>query len=306
MTEYTDEQKVTLNQLEDFIRTQPSQKQASRIIGVSDTVISKLRRGTYEGDVEEQFKKISDYLGVKEELKNTYSPLKYVSTSISEQIYDIIRVCHTKGGLSIVSGDAGIGKTKAINKYASDHPTNSFVITMNPCMTGVKTLLSIIADAIGSEHPYSIPKLYSAIQNRLSDGMILIFDEAQHMTLKDIEVLRSFSDYFDNIGQTLGICFVGNPETIYRMGVKKAEFAQIANRAKQMKIYSTSDIKRSDIEKLFPVLAGHEKEIDYLYSIAQTRQSIRGMVNLFSNAWDNENITFEGLTAMAEFMEMGK
>ena len=255
MTEYTDEQKVTLNQLEDFIKTQPSQKQASRIIGVSDTVISKLRRGTYEGDVEEQFKKISDYLGVKEELKSTYSPLKYVSTSISEQIYDIIRVCHTKGGLSIVSGDAGIGKTKAINKYASDHPTNSFVITMNPCMTGVKTLLSIIADAIGNEHPYSIPKLYSAIQNRLSDGMILIFDEAQHMTLKDIEVLRSFSDYFDNIGQTLGICFVGNPETIYRMGVKKAEFAQIANRAKQMKIYSTSDIKRSDIEN----------SINYLY-----------------------------------------
>lgn len=126
------------------------------------------------------------------------------------------------------------------------------------------------------------------------------------MTLKDIEVLRSFSDYFDNIGQTLGICFVGNPETIYRMGVKKAEFAQIANRAKQMKIYSTSDIKRSDIEKLFPVLAGHKKEIDYLYSIDQTRQSIRGMVNLFSNAWDNENITFEGLTAMTEFMETEK
>lgn len=159
MTNYTDEQKVILNQLEDFIRTQPSQKQASRIMGMSDTVISKLRRGTYEGDVEEQMKKISDYLGVKEELKSTYSPLKYVNTFISEQIYDIIRLCHTKGGLSIVSGDAGIGKTKAIKKYVSDHPTNSFVITMNPCLTGVKTLLSIIADEIGSEHPYSTPKL---------------------------------------------------------------------------------------------------------------------------------------------------
>lgn len=304
MTNYTDEQKVILNQLEDFIRTQPSQKQASRIMGMSDTVISKLRRGTYEGDVEEQMKKISDYLGVKEELKSTYSPLKYVNTFISEQIYDIIRLCHTKGGLSIVSGDAGIGKTEAIKKYVSDHPTNSFVITMNPCLTGVKTLLSIIADEIGSEHPYSTPKLYTAIRNRLSDGMVLIFDEAQHMTLKNIEILRSFSDYFDNMNQTLGICFVGNPETIYRMGVKKAEFAQIANRAKQMKIYSTSDIQRSDIEKLFPVLSGHEKEIDYLYSVSQTRQSIRGMVNLFSNAWDNENITCEGLVAMAKFMEM--
>lgn len=304
MTNYTEEQKVILNKLEDFIKSQPSQKQACRILRMSDTVVSKLRKGTYDGNVEEQMQKLADYFGVKAELQNTYSPITYANTFISEQIYDIIRVCHTKGGLSIVSGDAGIGKTKAIHKYVADHPTNAFVITMNPCLTGVKTLLSVIADAVDSEHPYSIPKLYTAIQNKLSDGMILIFDEAQHMTLKDIEILRSFSDDFDNRGQTLGIVFIGNPETIYRMGVKKAEFAQIANRAKQMKIYSTAEIQRSDIEKLFPVLLGHEKEIDYLYSVAQTRQGIRGTVNLFSNAWDNENITYEGLVAMAKFMEI--
>lgn len=304
MTNYTDEQKIVLNRLEDFIKSQPSQKQACRLLGVSDTVVSKLRKGTYEGNIEEQMQKIADYLGVKAELQNTYSPVKYANTYISEQIYDIIKVCHTKGGLSIVSGDAGIGKTKAIHKYVADHPTNAFVITMNPCLTGVKTLLSILADAIGSEHPYSIPKLYAAIQNKLSDGMVLIFDEAQHMTLKNIEILRSFSDDFDNRGETLGIVFVGNPETIYRMGVKKAEFAQIANRAKQMKIYSTSEIQRSDIEKLFPILSGREKEIDYLYRIAQTKQGIRGIMNLFSNAWDNENITYAGLIAMTKFMEM--
>lgn len=304
MTNYTDEQKIILEKLEEFIRTKSSVKQASLLIGMHDSVISKLRKGTYEGNVEEKMQQLADYFDIKEKSQNIYSPLKYVNTFISEQIYDIIRVCHTKGGLAVVSGDAGVGKTKAVNKYASDHPTNSFVITMNPCLTGVKALLSIIADKIGSERPHSIPELYLAVQNKLSDGMVLIFDEAQHMTLKDIEILRSFSDYFDNMTQTLGIVFVGNPETVYRMGVKKAEFAQIASRAKQIKIYSTSEIKRSDIEKLFPVIAGKEKEIDYLYSIAQTKQGIRGTVNLFSHAWDNENITYEGLVAMADFMEM--
>ena len=304
MTEYTDDQKLTLNKLEAFIQEQPSQKQASRILGMSDTVISKLRKGTYEGNADEKLDRISRYLEMKEDLKNTYSPSKYVDTYISSQIYDIIKVCHTKGGLSIVSGEAGIGKTKAINKYVADHPTNAFVVTMNPCFTGVKTLLNIIAGKIGCERPYSIPQLYTSIENKLSDGMVLIIDEAQHMTLKNIEVLRSFSDHFDSLNQTFGICFVGNPETVYRMGVKKAEFAQIANRAKQIKVYSTSEIQRSDIEKLFPVLSGCDKEIDYLYSISQTKQSIRGVVNLFSNAYDNENITYEGLVAMAKFMEM--
>lgn len=59
---------------------------------------------------------------------------------------------------------------------------------------------------------------------------MLIFDESQHLPLKTIEVLRSFSDDFADHGQTMGICFIGNLETVTRIGSKKAEFAQIANR----------------------------------------------------------------------------
>lgn len=302
---YTQHQLELLDKVEVLQKEKKlSQNAVGQLVGVSGTALSQIRNGKYNANPQKIFDILEQYFGVKEKAKLTYSGLEYAPTNISEQIYDIIAICHAKGGLSIVSGDAGIGKTKAIKKYVSDHPTNSFVITMNPCLTGVKTLLSIIADEIGSEHPYSIPKLYTAIRNRLSDGMVLVFDEAQHMTLKNIEILRSFSDYFDNMNQTLGICFIGNPETVYRMGVKKAEFAQIANRAKQIKVYSTSEIQRSDIEELFPVLTGCDKEIDYLYSISQTKQSIRGVVNLFSNAYDNENITYEGLVAMAKFMEM--
>ncbi|MCM1530519.1 MAG: ATP-binding protein [Alistipes sp.] len=141
---------------------------------------------------------------------------------------------------------------------------------------------------------------------KLSDGIVLIFDEAQHLTLKDIEVLRSFSDYFNDKGQTLGICFIGNLETVARIGSKKAEFAQIANRTKQRKIYLKSEIQRDDIKKLFPILESEnkEKEIDFLFQIAQTQQALRGTVNLFSNAYDNKNYSYNGLVAMAKFMDM--
>ena len=84
----------------------------------------------------------------------------------------------------------------------------------------------------------------------------MIFDEAQHLPPTTIEVLRSFSDYFADNGQTLGICFVGNPETVDRYSSKRAEFAQIANRTKQKKIYTQEEIKRDDIVKLFPYIGG--------------------------------------------------
>ncbi len=106
--------------------------------------------------------------------------------------------------------------------------------------------------------------------------MVMIFDEAQHLTLKDIEVLRSFSDYFNDKKQTLGICFIGNTETIARVGSKRAEFAQIANRTKQSKTYSRAEILKDDIKKLFPILESEhmDKEIDFLHRIARTPQAI--------------------------------
>lgn len=304
MINYTDKQMEILQRLNSLIDETGSQNKVAQMIGVSASVISSVRKGDYAGNTDAIFQKISEYFGVKAEAETTYSPIAYCDTFISSQIYEIIRLCHIKGGLSIVCGDAGIGKTKAVYKYAKDHPTNCTIITMNPCLTGAKTLLSVIAEKIEAEQRYSIPQLWNSVLNKLSDGMVLIFDEAQHMTLKNIETLRSFSDHFQNMGQTLGIVFVGNPETVHRMGVKRAEFAQIANRARQIKVYTTQQIVRDDIIKLFPPLKGHDKEIDYLYQIAQTRQGLRGTVNLFSNAWDNENITYEGLVAMTKFMEM--
>lgn len=230
----------------------------------------------------------------------------YVNTSISGQIYNVIANCRSKGGLAVVCGDAGIGKTKTAQKFVADNPDNSILITVNPCLTGIKSLLKIIADRTGAGQEKAVSDMWFAIANKISDGSVFIFDEAQHLTLKTIEVLRSFSDYFSDRGQTLGICFIGNLDTIARMGSRKAEFAQISNRTRQRKIYRNTDIKREDICRIFPVLEkeGMNAEIDYLLRIARTPQALRGAVNLFSNAYDNENYTYSGLVAMAEFMDM--
>ena len=76
------------------------------------------------------------------------------------------------------------------------------------------------------------------------------------------------------------------------------------NRTKQKKLYTRSKIQREDIAKLFPMLNGREEELDLLYHIAQTPQALRGVVNLFSNAYDNEDYSYEGLVAMAKYMDM--
>ncbi len=304
---YTPEQQELLEKVEQLKREKGiSQNEVGKLIGISGTALSQIKNGKYPADPQSIFDAMENYFGVKEKAKLTYSEVQYAATSISTKIYDIINVCQVKGGLAVVAGDAGIGKTKAAQKFVADNPTNSILITVNPCLTNIKSLLKIIADRIGAAPERSRDELWLAIVKKLSDGMVLIFDESQHLTVKCIEVLRSFSDYFNDKGQTLGICFIGNIDTVARIGSKKAEFAQIANRTKQKKIYTKSEILRDDIKKLFPILETEhkEKEIDLLYRIAQTPQAIRGTINLFSNAYDNEDYSYNGLVAMARFMDI--
>ena len=304
---YTQHQRELLEKVDELQRTKGlSQAKVSELIGISSGTLSQLKNNKYGADPTAAFDKIESYFGVKEEAQLTYSEIGYAQTSISSEIYSIIRICQVKGGLAVACGDAGIGKTKAARQYIKDNPSKSVLITVNPCITAIKPLLEVIADKVGAGTERSRDRLWFSIASKLSDGMVLIFDEAQHLSYKTIEVLRSFSDYFADMDQTLGICFIGNTDTVSRMGGKKAEFAQIANRTKQRKVYSKENITRDDIIKLFPILQAEnmETEIDLMWKVARTPQALRGAINLFSNAYDNGNYTYEGLIAMMKFMDM--
>ena len=65
-----------------------------------------------------------------------------------------------------------------------------------------------------------------------------------------------------------------------------------------------ADIQREDVVKFFPVLEekGKQKENDYLLSISHSKWGIRGMVSVFNNAVNNEDISFEGMEKMANTM----
>ena len=242
---YTAEQNELLAKVEALKKEKGiSQNEVGKLMGISGTALSQIKNGKYPADPQSVFDIIAEYFGVKEKARLTYTEIDYAPTNISTQIYDIIGVCQVKGGLAVAAGDAGIGKTKAAQKFVKDHPANSILITVNPCLTSIKSLLKVIAERIGASPERSRDELWLAITKKLSDGMIMIFDEAQHLTLKDIEVLRSFSDYLNDKGQTLGICFIGNIDTVARIGSKKAEFAQIANRTKQRKMYTKTQIER--------------------------------------------------------------
>lgn len=282
-----------------------SANKAAAATGVSAPIISQLRKGQYKGDTEKQYEILAKYFEVKEAAATTYSEVAYAPISTSKKVYSTIRSCHIKGGFSIITGDAGIGKTKAIQKYAADNAENTVVITVNPCQKSAKAVLKLLALKLNIPLIAATDDLWFSIVGKLHDGMVLIVDEAQLLTFQAIETLRSIADYFDGNDQTLGVALIGNNGIRDRVEGKTREiYRQVNNRTWQRPFLQTTDVKIEDIRLLFPTLPADSAEIRFLHKIAQSAEGVRGAVRLFGNAVDNENYDLDGLAAMAKSMRI--
>lgn len=285
--------------LEQYISEVGSQSKAAGNIGYSTGTLSTYRKGTYNGDVEKFESRLREFFDLKNEAQTLYSAPDYVPTSISEGVYSTIRMCHLKGGLADECGDAGIGKTKAALKYAAEYPGSAIYVTVNPCVSSLNAFLKLLCRQL------KLPTgrkddMWMEVDAALRGGRkVLIIDEAQHLPIKTIEAIRAFTD--DN--PELGVTLIGNPETVTN-GRSRPAFAQIRNRTKLINIRRTLEVTKDDVKLLFPALAGRDKEIDLMHTIARSEQGIRGAVNLYSNARDNEDTSYQGLMAMAKEMKI--
>ena len=97
---------------------QISQAKAAPLMGISQTALSQYRRSMYDnGDISalesklEEFFKAQDEQDASTEKALPYKPIQdYIPTSISEDVYKLIRYCQLEKGMVIIHGDAGIGK----------------------------------------------------------------------------------------------------------------------------------------------------------------------------------------------------
>lgn len=279
--------------LEVYINEVGSQNKAASALGVSSSVISQYRQSKYTGDIDAFESRLIEFFANKEEAKSLYKVGDYAPTTVSKGVYQTIRICHLKGGLAVEAGDAGIGKTMAAKKYTEDFPNSSIYIAINPCTSNTTAFLKAFARALHIEVSGRKDDMWTRINETLKGSKkVLIVDESQHLPIKTIETIRSFSDN----NKDFGICLIGNLESLCNNG--KAGYAQIRNRTKLSNTRHTSNITVGDIELLFPEL--DKKAIGFMHKITQTEQGVRGACNLYSNAADNNNISYEGLLAMAK------
>lgn len=294
-----------------------SNAKAAPLIGVSPAALSQYLNGTYRSNPANLEGKIAEFLraqDAREEMQEkaaTYQATdNYVPTSISEDVYKTIQYCQLEKGMVIIHGDAGIGKTKGVQRYIQDYPTNTLYINATPAIGSLTGMIRCLARHLKVTDTLRRDELSAEICDRLrSADKLIIIDEAQHLAYDTLEELRAYVEPDILTGRAhTGIVLVGNTEVYTRMlGKQEARFAQLFSRVKFRRHATTDQVTPEDVAKLFPLLReqGMKKEQRYMLGICRSKWGIRGAVNVYTNAVNNEAVNLDGLVAMSRQMGIG-
>ncbi|MBE6855853.1 MAG: hypothetical protein E7500_00270 [Ruminococcus sp.] len=307
---YTPEQVEIIRTFERSIPENGSASKAAEKIGIGPAVISGLRKGTYKGVTEKYFAELSAYFKIKQEkneLPDVFTPVDYAPTTISQMIYQRLRNVHVLGGCAVITGDAGIGKTKTIQKYARDNRTKTIVITASVLNHTVTDVLYLLAEELGISDTNK-RRIKAALFSKIRDGMIIIIDEAQELTYQAANALRAIPDYFEAKGETVGLAFVGNPCFYNKFNGKyTSDRVQVSSRFVTESTYSAEQIQFEDTKMLYPQLAQQnmQRELMFLHSIATTPNlGQRKALFIFKEAYNYGKYDLDALVKRAKSAKM--
>lgn len=281
----------TRQALADFMgKSQKSQRQLSKETGLSTSVISQFLNGTYTGDNEEVAKTIGRYLAVGKERLNSVSDVQFVKDLYNTQ--EVLFACnyaHRNNDITLVSGDAGAGKTTALRYYAENN-TGVIFVTANACITTATAILSLICRQIGRRVPTRRAALMNTLVEQLTDtNRLIIIDEADHLSLDALQAVRNLNDEAH-----CGIVLSGN-DKIYRQMLSPRrgyEFEQIRTRIiVRKKVFNEYTVE--EMRAMFPSL--NQECIGYMLKLA-CAESLRTARKLYEVAKEVANAKKEALS----------
>lgn len=165
--------------------------------------------------------------------KRLPTPPVYIDLEGSEAIIDGLAYARETGDMVLITGMPGVCKTASARQFSGTTP-RTWYAAMDPTTSGVPTMLLEILAAMGVSDAKGTPQILIQQICRHAEmaKAVIIVDEAQHLSPKAIETLRSINDRTRNKGAPLGIAVLGNELAYSAVGATggKTAFAQVSSR----------------------------------------------------------------------------
>ncbi|ODU24022.1 MAG: hypothetical protein ABS95_02520 [Verrucomicrobia bacterium SCN 57-15] len=193
---YSDTNKLSLNQLGLQLAAHPS-------------AISKYLNGKPEGDVNRLEASIEDLL------KNASSRViekkeEFFHTNITDTIFTAFNTIRHDIDFGLLTGDAGIGKTTAIQMYLAKNPL-AINVYLHARARNALSVERLIASEIDIARWDRRMPLFDFICQRLKgSNRLLIVDNGQRLSRGGLDLLFDLHDLAE-----IPVCILGNPEELY-------------------------------------------------------------------------------------------
>ena len=271
-----------------------SQKQIARQIAVSPAALSQFLDGIYTGDNASIADKLQSWMTL-EAKRNTKKEHSRMSLDV-ENTKTVLFVCeyaHTKNDITLIFGDAGAGKTTAL-EYYRDKNAGVIMITANACTSSATAILKMLCNETGR----NISGRKDTIMNELvkyfkGTNRLIIIDEADHLTLSALQAVRNLNDM-----AKVGIVLSGNNKIFLQMigGAKSSEFQQLRTRITVRRKLSNK-YKKKELQHIFPTLPD---DCIAFVSLLAEKESLRTAKKIVELAYDyagslNQDISLEAL-----------
>lgn len=212
-------------QLQAYMQQQGmTQKQVANAIGKSITVVNQYLKGIYAGKTEEVDEAVARLLGrAKDKVVERKFNSEFVHTYAAERCLDAVAIAHIESEISVVTGAAGLGKTQALKHYVAQNP-ETLLIEVEPSCSP-KVLLKTLCQQLGLNDVGLNHELFNRICGKLSEGRLIIVDEAELLSTKSLEYIRRIHDLTH-----CGVVLAGMPRLIANLKGKYGELAQLYSR----------------------------------------------------------------------------
>lgn len=195
----------------------------ARALNISSATLHLWVNNNYSGNVKKIDDAVTSFLQI-EKLRNSRIKLDFIQTSIADDVFEAAKTCHVENEIGVCCGNAGLGKTFAVKKYAIDNP-DVILIEADLGYTP-RVLFSEIHKKLGFDGCGTIHAMFIDIIDKLkASGRLIIIDEAEHLPYKSLELLRRIYDKAQ-----VGILLVGMPRLIMNLKGEKRQYAQLYSR----------------------------------------------------------------------------
>jgi len=203
-----------------------SQSQLAAEVGYSPALISQFFKGEYTGDVKKVEAALRSWLNARMGKTEMFLPDGIFRTDSVQTVNEACFMSYNalKGGISLVYGDAGTGKTTGIRAFSEQY-SFAVVITATVCYTA-KVLFAELAEKFGESPSGNIHDTYLRVRRKLKGiKKVIIVDEAEHLPYRALDLLRSLQDETG-----CGLVLAGLERLKHNLKGRKGEYAQLWSR----------------------------------------------------------------------------